>query len=132
MKRFIITISLGIVVLGFASGSRAEVSSESNPVKTAKAAPVVRQAPYDPHADFGRFAKDLTLTKEQQEGIKPLLEKLDKELLPLRKLTYQRLGQRGAPIVRNYYQKIRESLETEQVGKFNEMVDKGMITPFIR
>lgn len=126
MRKFIVAASLGFVVIGFASGSRAE------PEQPTKATTMVRQSPYDPHADFDRFTRDLTLTKEQQASIKPILADLEKELLPLRKLTYQRLGQRGGPIVQKYYGQLKEQLKPEQLEIFDDFTSKGVITPFVR
>lgn len=132
MKRTIMAVGLGIMVFGAAYGANAaEVSVISKPEPT-KAAPVVRESSYDPNLDFNRFTKDLTLTDEQQASIKPILTELEKELLPLKKLTFQRLGTRGAPIVQKYYDQIREQLKSEQRDIFNDLTGKGIITPFVR
>lgn len=130
MKKYVIAGGLCVAVLVCASGARAEVPDKNGAVPIITAAKPHRV--YNPAVNFSRFIKDLALTPEQQKKIKPLLEDLEKQLLPLNKLTFQRKGQRGAPIVKEYYQKVGECLETEQLEKFNDMVAKGEITPFTR
>ena len=107
--------------------------SEKTPAGTTIAAPAAKSfSVYNPAAKFEQFSKDLALTPEQQTEIKPILDDLEKQLLPFKKLTFQRKGQAGAPVVKEYYQKIRERLESEQLEKFNDMVAMGEITPFTR
>jgi len=129
MKKFITAVGLGVAVLVCTPGARAEASDNSTATAT-KAAPTVKHVSvYNPAVKFGQFTKDLSLSPDQQKEIQPILDELEQKLLPLRKLTLQRRGQRGAPIVAEYYQKIRDRLLTEQLEKFNDMVDKGQITP---
>jgi hypothetical protein len=132
MRKFVIAVGLGVAVIVCAQVARAEAPDEnaSAAKKTTRAAKPHKV--YNPGVKFEQFSKDLALTKAQQEQIKPILDELENKLLPLRRLTLQRLGQRGAPIVKEDYQKIREYLNTEQLDKFNKMVDKGEITPFTR
>jgi hypothetical protein len=132
MKKLIVMVCLGVIALGVAFEARAEATQKPADSKAGKATKVARRKSYDPNIDFGLFTKDLTLTKEQQKSIKPILAELDKELLPLRKLTYQRLGQKGAPIVKTYYDQIRAQLKPEQLTVFEDLVGKGIITPFVR
>jgi hypothetical protein len=132
MRKFVIAASLGFVVIACTSGARAEVSDENaaDITKTAHAGKSFRV--YNPAVNFEQFTKDLTLTSVQQKEIKPILEDLEKQLLPFQKLSLQRKGKRGAPVVEEYYQKIRELLESEQLAIFNDKVSSGEITPFTR
>lgn len=132
MRKYVIAIGLGVAVFLCTSGARAKVSND-NAAGTTKTAPAAKSfRVYNPAVNFEQFTKDLALAPKQQKEIKPILDDLEKQLLPLKKLTIQRKGQRGAPVVEEYYQKIRERLDAGQLEKFNAMVVRGEITPFTR
>jgi hypothetical protein len=132
MGKYIIAAGFGVAVLVCAPGARAEVS-DNNTAVTTKTAPAAKHVSvYNPAVSFARFTKEMALTPEQQKQIKPILDELEIKLLPFKKLTFQRRGQRGAPVVKEYYQKIRERLLTEQLERFNDMVARGEITSFMR
>jgi hypothetical protein len=137
MKRFTVAATLGLLILGCGAISFAEESQSSNPWATGKAyqeaqKKKVKPDTYNPHTNFERFSKDLTLNKDQQEKCRTILEDLEKQLIPLKGTTYERRAVRGAPAVTSHYDQIRAVLEPEQVTKFDQMITKGQITSISR
>jgi hypothetical protein len=132
MRKYVITACFGVAVILFSQGARAGTPDEigAGSAKTATVAKPFKV--YNPSVKFGQFSKDLELSAAQQKEIKPILNELDNKLLPFKKLTLQRRGKRGAPIVSEYYQKIRNKLDAGQLTKFNDMVAQGEITPFLQ
>jgi hypothetical protein len=123
---------IGISIILASTLSLAEVNDQKKdaPSKTIPAAKPLKV--YNPSINFDQFSKDLDLNQSQQRDIRPLLDDLEQRLQPLQKLTLQRRGKRGAPIVAEQYQRIREKLDSDQLAKFNRMVERGEITPFVK
>jgi Spy/CpxP family protein refolding chaperone len=130
--RYIIALAIGLCATLASSWSLADETNQKYETQTKKSPTVKPFKVYNPSANFEQFSKDLDLTPSQQQEIRPLLDDLEQRLQPLQKLTLQRRGKRGAPIVAEQYQRIREKLDSDQLVKFNKMADRGEITPFVQ
>lgn len=132
MKKLLIA-GMTMALTGLASVSGAETpATTAGQAGAAAAVQAKRTYPYNPFAQFNRLSEDLSLTKEQQDRILPVLEELEKELQPLKNLGLDKQGKRGSKFVQKRYGEVRDHLQPEQVEKFNDLVKKGMITSFTR
>jgi Spy/CpxP family protein refolding chaperone len=130
--RYIIALAIGLCATLASTWSLADEANQKYETQTKKSPTVKPLTVYNPSTNFEQFSKDLDLTPSQQQEIRPLLDDLEQRLQPLQKLTLQRRGKRGAPIVAEQYQRIREKLDSDQLMNFNKMVDRGEITPFVK
>lgn len=134
MRRTLVT-ALVTALVGTTSLSLAEQTAPKTlPAPLAAPLPAAqkRTYPYNPFANFDWLAADLKLSKLQQEQIYPILEELEKELLPFKKLGIDKQGARGHKFVEKRYAQIRERLEPEQLTRFNDLSKKGLITSYTR
>lgn len=82
---------------------------------------------YSPKKSFERFSKKLSLAKEQQDKIRPILNDEVKAIKEVRKdksLTKQQKMDKEKEILDSHHSQVRELLNPDQQKKYDEMVKK--------
>jgi len=87
------------------------------------------RGPMSPQAELDRLTKDLNLTKDQQDKIKPILEDQQKQMQALRDDTstdQQDRMSKMRDIRKSHIDQVRGVLTSDQQTKFDEMQKKMM------
>src|SRR5512146_1624170 len=87
------------------------------------------RGPMSPEMELDRLTKELSLTKDQQEKIKPILEDRHKQMMALREDTSGSREEhmtKMRDIRKNTDEQIRQALTSEQQTKFDEMQKRMM------
>ena len=87
------------------------------------------RGPMTPQAELDRLTKELDLTKDQQDKIKPILEEQQKQMQALREDTSTAQQDRFSKmrdIRKGHMDQVRAVLTSEQQTKFDEMQKRMM------
>jgi protein CpxP len=87
------------------------------------------RGPMTPQAELDRLTKELNLTKDQQDKIKPILEDQQKQMQALREDTSTSMEDRMPKmrdIRKTHVDQIRAILTSDQQAKFDDMQKKMM------
>lgn len=109
----------GVTLAAFSGFGQAALAGGGDYAGATAAKPEMKKY-HDPKAKFEHFSKELNLSKEQQEKIRPIKEDKEKAIKEL----YRETWDRKMKIMDDTHAKIKALLTPEQQKKFEEMIAK--------
>jgi len=125
-KRFVASMLVFTIV---AFGSIAIYAQYQNAGQGEHRGERMGRGPMSPQAELDRLTKELNLTKDQQDKIKPILEDQQKQMQALREDTstdQQDRMSKMRDIRKSHVEQVRGVLTSDQQTKFDEMQKRMM------